>query len=161
MKEFIKILRRFVPPYKYLLFLNIFMNVLSTLLSVFSFAIIIPILQILFGIDEKVYQYIEWHDTATSFKDKFLNNFYWYITDLVNVKGASFALMILGIFLVVMTFLKVASSFFSSYFMIPIRTGVVRDIRTFVYEKIVGLPLGFFTNEKKGDVMSQIGRAHV
>ncbi|MEG1617825.1 MAG: ABC transporter ATP-binding protein [Bacteroidales bacterium] len=156
MKEFIQVLRRFVPPYKHLLILNIFFNILSTVLSLFSFAIIIPILQILFGIDRKVYEFIPWHEAAVSIKDKFINNFYWFITDIINVKGAPFALMLLGIFLIVMTMLKTGTSYLSSYFMIPIRTGVVRDIRTFIYRKIVSLPIGFFSSEKKGDVMARM-----
>lgn len=156
MKEFIRVLKRYVPPYKKLLFLNVFFNVLSTILSLFSFALIIPILQILFGINQEVYQFTAWEDSAISMKDKFINNFYWYVTDLIAVKGASFALMILGIFLIVMTMLKTGTAYLSSYFMIPIRTGVVRDIRADVYRKILNLPIGFFSSERKGDVMARM-----
>lgn len=156
MKEFIKILRRFVPPYKHLLFLNVFFNILSTVLSLFSFALIIPILQVLFGIEKSVYQFIPWSEAGIDLAEKCKNNFYWYITDMIATKGPSFALMLLGIFLIVMTLLKTGTSYLSSYFMIPIRTGVVRDIRTFIYDKILSLPIGFFSGERKGDVMARM-----
>ncbi|MGL4293014.1 MAG: ABC transporter ATP-binding protein [Bacteroidales bacterium] len=155
MKDFIKVIRRFVSPYKYLLALNIFFNIFSTLLSLFSFGLIIPILQILFRMDTKVYAFMPW-DGAESFKDKLLNNFSWFVTDMIEVHGAPFTLMILGFFLVVMTMLKTGTSYLSSYFMIPIRTGVVRDIRNTIYEKILSLPIGFFSSERKGDVMARM-----
>ncbi|MEG0949435.1 MAG: ABC transporter ATP-binding protein [Bacteroidales bacterium] len=155
MKDFIKVLRRFVAPYKHLLTLNIFFNILSTLLSLFSFGLIIPILQILFRMDQKVYTFMAWNGPE-SIKDKLLNNFSWYVSDLIEVNGAPFALMILGIFLVLMTLLKTGTSYLSSYFMIPIRTGVVRDIRNTIYKKILTLPIGFFSGERKGDVMARM-----
>ena len=156
MKDFFSILRRFVPPYKHLLFLNIFFNILSTVLSLFSFALIIPILQILFRMDTKTYEFIPWDSQTASIKDIFINNFYWYVTDMISNHGASFTLMMLGIFLIVMTLLKTGTSYFSSFFIIPLRTGVVRDIRYHIFQKILSLPIGFFSNERKGDVMARM-----
>jgi ABC-type multidrug transport system fused ATPase/permease subunit len=155
MKDFFKMLRRFVAPYKLLLVLNIFFNILSTFLSLFSFGVIIPILQILFRIDQKVYTFMAW-DGDGSMKEKLLNNVAWYVTRLIEADGAPFALMVLGLFLVVMTALKTGTSYLSSFFLIPIRTGVVRDIRNTLYRKIVSLPIGFFSGERKGDVMARM-----
>lgn len=155
MKDFFKMLRRFVAPYKLLLVLNIFFNILSTFLSLFSFGVIIPILQILFRIDQKVYTFMAW-DGDGSMKEKLLNNVSWYVTRLIEADGAPFALMVLGLFLVVMTALKTGTSYLSSFFLIPIRTGVVRDIRNTLYRKIVSLPIGFFSGERKGDVMARM-----
>lgn len=155
MKDFIKVIRRFVSPYKHLLALNISFNILSTLLSLFSFGLIIPILQILFRMDQKTYTFMPW-DGADSLKDKVINNFSWYVTDMIATHGAPFALMILGLFLILMTLLKTGTSYLSSFFMIPIRTGVVRDIRNTIYKKILSLPIGFFSGERKGDVMARM-----
>lgn len=154
MKDFIKILLRFVPPYKKYLFLNIFFNILSTVLSLFSFALLIPILQILFKINEAHYEYMQLG--SASFKDVFVNNFYYYITLFIENHGGALTLMLLGALLVVMTFFKTFTSYLSSYFMIPIRSGVVRDIRSYVFNKVVSLPIGFFTTERKGDVMARM-----
>ncbi|MCP9612328.1 ABC transporter ATP-binding protein [Coprobacter tertius] len=154
MKDFIKILLRFVPPYKKYLFLNIFFNILSTVLSLFSFALLIPILQILFKINEAHYEYMQLG--SASFKDVFINNFYYYITLFIENHGGALTLMLLGALLVVMTFFKTFTSYLSSYFMIPIRSGVVRDIRNYVFSKVVSLPIGFFTTERKGDVMARM-----
>ncbi len=154
MKDFFSLLRRFVPPYKYYLALNIFFNILASLLTLFSFAIIIPILEILFKLKQASYVYMEWG--SASIKDVVINNFYYYMTSLIDEQGAGVALMLLGAFLVVMTFFKTGASYLSSYFMIPIRSGVVRDIRNYVYDKVVTLPIGFFTSEKKGDVMARM-----
>ena len=154
MKDFFSILRRFVPPYKYYLALNIFFNILASVLTLFSFALIIPILEILFKLKQASYTFMEWG--AGSIKDVVINNFYYYITTIIDEKGAGFALLILGVFLMVMTFFKTAATYLSSYFMIPLRSGIVRDIRNYVYEKVVSLPIGFFTSEKKGDVMARM-----
>lgn len=154
MKEFIKILLRFVPPYKKFLFLNVFFNLLSTVLSLFSFAVIIPILEILFKTNEANYHFIAWG--TVSFKDALVNNFYWYVSHLIETQGGIITLLLLGVALIVMTFAKVSTSFLSSYYIIPIRTGVVRDIRNFVFEKVVSLPIAFFTTEKKGDVIARM-----
>ena len=155
MKEFIQVLRRFVPPYKKFLILHIIFNVLSAILNIFSFMLIVPILQILFKMQEANYSFIPWGSEG-SFKDIAINNFYYYVTQLIEVYGASTTLLVLGLFLAFMTFLKTASYFLSSATIIPIRTGVVRDIRIALYNKILNLPLGFFSEERKGDIIARM-----
>lgn len=154
MKEFFKILKRFVPPYKKFLALNIIFNLLTAFLTLFSFALIIPILQMLFKINETSYAFMEWG--SDSIKEVAVNNFYYYVQMVIDTWGQSAALAGLGIALVVMTGLKVGTAYLSSYFLIPIRSGVVRDIRNMIYDKIVNLPIGFFTSERKGDVMARM-----
>ena len=162
MKEFVRILRRFVPPYKLHMVWNIIFNVLSAILNLFSFALIIPILQILFKIDEEVYTYMPWSfefsswDSWKGLGEAVKNNFFWYITNLIETEGGSFTLVVLGVFLVVMTFFKVATMYLAFYHMIPIRTGVVRDIRNQINRKITQLPLSFFSEERKGDIIARI-----
>ena len=155
MKEFIQVLRRFVPPYKKYLILHIIFNALSAILNIFSFMLIVPILQILFKMQESNYSFIPW-DAEGSFKDIAINNFYYYVTQLIENYGASTTLLLLGLFLAFMTFLKTASYFLSSATIIPIRTGVVRDIRVSLYKKILSLPLGFFSEERKGDIIARM-----
>lgn len=155
MKEFLQILRRFVPPYKNYLIANVFFNILSAVLNVFSFTLIIPILQILFKMNSAIYTFMPW-DGAGSFKDIAVNNFYYYVTEMIKNYGASNTLLILGLFLAVMTFFKTGSYFLSSATMIPIRTGIVRDIRVKLYDKILSLPLSFFSDEKKGDIIARM-----
>ena len=155
MKEFIQVLKRFVPPYKKYLILHVIFNILSALLNIFSFMLIVPILQILFKMQEVNYSYIPW-GAEGSFKDIAINNFYYYVTQLIENYGASTTLLLLGLFLAFMTFLKTASYFLSSATMIPIRTGVVRDIRVALYKKILNLPLGFFSEERKGDIIARM-----
>ncbi len=155
MKDFLRILSRFVPPYKKSLALAVLFNILSAILNVFSFTLIIPILMILFNISEAVYTFIPW-DSGESLKDLVINNFYYYISEIVRYYGPSTALLILGLFLVVMTFLKTATYFFSSATMIPIRTGVVRDLRVQIYHKILSLPLSFFSEQRKGDIIARM-----
>ena len=155
MKEFLKILRRFVPPYKKYLFLNIFFNILAAFLTLFSFALIIPILEMLFMGDKGVvYHYMDW--TSGSFKDVAINNFYYSAYYCKIHLGPSVTLMLLAVALVVMTAFKTGATYLSLYFLIPIRSGIVRDIRNFVYDKILGLPIGFFSSERKGDVMARM-----
>ena len=162
MKDFLRILRRFVPPYKRYLVGNILFNILSAILNLFSFALIIPILQILFKIDKGVYTYmpvvVDWAnwDSVKALPEIWKNNFFWFVSDLIEREGGSFTLIILGIFLVVMTFLKVASMYLAFYMMIPIRTGVVRDIRNQINRKITQLSLGFFSEERKGDILARV-----
>lgn len=162
MKDFLRILRRFVPPYKRYLVGNILFNILSAILNLFSFALIIPILQILFKIDKGVYTYmpvvVNWAnwDSAKALPEIWKNNFFWFVSDLIEREGGSFTLIILGVFLVVMTFLKVASMYLAFYMMIPIRTGVVRDIRNQINRKITQLSLGFFSEERKGDILARV-----
>ena len=154
MKEFLRVLRRFVPPYKKFLGWALFLNLLSAILNIFSFTLIIPILQILFKMDTKVYYFMEW--TSGDVKTVAVNNFYYYIEQLIKSYGASITLLVLGIFLAVMTLLKTSAYFASSAVMIPIRTGVVRDIRIQLYNKILSLPLAFFSEEKKGDIIARM-----
>ena len=162
MKEFIRVLRRFVPPYKKYLGLNIVFNILSAILNLFSFMLIIPILNILFNISDQTYTWMEWEWNLASWEAwKNMaavaeNNFFAFITGLIATKGGSFTLIILGLFLVVMTFLKVATMYMAFYTMIPIRTGVVRDIRNQINRKITQLSLGFFSEERKGDIIARI-----
>ena len=154
MKDFFKILVRFVPPYKNYLILNIFFNFLTAFMTLFSFALIIPILQMLFKIEEASYTFMEWG--SGSLKDVAVNNFYYYVQFIIENWGQSVALALLAIALVVMTAFKVGSAYLSSYFLIPIRSGVVRDIRNAIYDKILHLPIGFFAGERKGDVMARM-----
>ncbi len=154
MKEFFKILIRFVPPYKKFLFFNIFFNILAAFLTLFSFALIIPILEMLFKINQATYSFMPWG--SGSLKDVAINNFYHYTQIIIDSWGTSYALAGLAILLVVMTALKTGSAYLSSFFMVPIRAGVVRDIRNTIYHKIMDLPMGFFTNERKGDVMARM-----
>lgn len=155
MKEFIRILRRFVPPYKKFLVLSIVFNILSAILNIFSFSLIIPILQILFKIQEGNYSFIPWN-ADLSFKDIAINNFYYYVTQQIELHGASTTLLILGLFLAFMTFLKTMCYFLSSATLIPIRTGIVRDIRVQLYDKLLSLPMGFFSEERKGDIIARM-----
>ena len=155
MKEFLKILRRFVPPYKKYLFLNIFFNILAAFLTLFSFALIIPILEMLFmGGKGVAYHYMDW--TSGSLKDVAINNFYYSAYYCKIHLGPSVTLMLLAVALVVMTAFKTGATYLSLYFLIPIRSGIVRDIRNFVYDKILSLPIGFFSSERKGDVMARM-----
>lgn len=155
MKEFIKVMLRLVPPYKKFLFFNILNNILSTIFSLFSFGLIVPILQILFGINKASYHYIPVGSTK-SLKDELINNFYYYITHIIDVYGGGVVLMLLGLLLVFMTLLKTGTAYLALYNMIPLRTGVVRDIRNTIFNKIVGLPIGFFSNERKGDIIARM-----
>jgi len=156
MKEFIQLLRRFIPPYKKYLIGAVWLNLLSAVLNIFSFALIIPILQILFEMDTQVYQFIPWNTPDMGLKDIATNNFYYFVTELISSHGASLTLLLLGIFLAVMTLFKTFTYFASSAIMIPLRTGVVRDIRKQVYDKVLHLPLGFFSEERKGDIIARM-----
>lgn len=154
MKEFFIILRRFVPPYKKYLFLNIFFNILAAFLTLFSFALIMPILEMLFKVNEAAYVYMP--IGSTSLKDMAINNFYYYTQMAIHHFGQSYALGILAAALIVMTGLKTGASYLSSYFIVPLRSGIVRDLRNYVYDKITALPIAFFTSERKGDVMARM-----
>lgn len=162
MKEFLRIIGRFVPPYKKYMVLNIVFNILSAILNLFSFALIIPILNILFKIGDTTYTYREWTFDASSWEswkalpEVLKDNFFWYVTDMIQTQGGSMTLIMLGLFLVVMTFLKVATMYMAFFTMIPIRTGVVRDIRNQINRKITRLPLSFFSEERKGDIIARI-----
>ena len=154
MKDFIKILRRFVPPYKKYLALNILFNILAAFLTLFSFALIIPILEMLFKINNTVYSYMPMG--TGDFKDVLVNNFYYYIQQSVVDWGPSVTLALLAAALVVMTALKTGATYLSSYFIIPLRSGIVRDLRNYMFDKVTVLPIGFFTSERKGDVMARM-----
>lgn len=154
MKEFLQILRRFVPPYRKYLLLNIFFNILAAFLTLFSFALIIPILEMLFKIKEATYVYMPLG--SGSLKEVTVNNFYYYTQESIANFGASTTLALLAAALVVMTALKTGTTYLASYYIIPLRTGVVRDIRNWVYDKITTLPISFFTSERKGDVMARM-----
>lgn len=158
MKEFLQILRRFVPPYKKYLGLSILFNILSAVLNIFSFAALIPILQILFKVDGgiRVNEYMHWNGDWGSIKEVATNNLYYYIQEFIFVHSASTALLVIGIFLAFMTFLKTGAYFLSSATIIPIRTGIVRDIRNQIYQKINSLSLGFFSEERKGDIIARM-----
>lgn len=154
MGDFLKLLRRFVPPYKKYLCLNLLFNLLAAVLTVFSFAIIIPILEMLFGIRETGYSYMA--VGQGDLKEAILNNFYYYTQEGIASFGPSKTLALLAAVLVAMTALKTGTTYLSSYFIVPLRNGIVRDIRNSMYEKILRLPIGFFTGERKGDVMARM-----
>ena len=154
MKEFLLLAKRFISPYKKYLALNIFFNILSAFLTLFSFAIIIPILEMLFNISQDQYEFMAWG--TADMKDVVINNFYYYTQEIIINHGQSVALATLAALLVFMTMLKTGTAYLSAYYSIPMRTGVVRDIRNMIYDKVVSLPIGFFTNERKGDVMARI-----
>lgn len=154
MGDFMKLLRRFVPPYKKYLCLNLLFNLLAAVLTVFSFAIIIPILEMLFGIRETGYAYMA--VGQGDLKEVILNNFYYYTQEGIASFGPSKTLALLAALLVAMTALKTGTTYLSSYFIVPLRNGIVRDIRNSMYEKILRLPIGFFTGERKGDVMARM-----
>ncbi|MBP6176379.1 MULTISPECIES: ABC transporter ATP-binding protein [Lascolabacillus] len=156
MKGIILILKRFLPPYKKHLFLAFFFNILTAILNVFSLATIIPILQVLFKVNKQTFEFIPWKGTEYSIIDITLNNVNWYITQLIETNGSSYTLMLLAVTLIIMTLLKTASAYLGSYFIIPIRTGVVKDIRNNINDKILSLPLAFFSEERKGDILSRI-----
>ena len=154
MKGFWQLLRRFVPPYKKYIVLNVLFNLLTAFLTLFSFALIIPILEMLFGLNTQTYSYME---MGSGKLDAVLtNNFYYYVQCIIERYGQSTALACIAAALVVMTALKTGCAYLSAFFMIPIRTGVVRDIRNQIYHKITSLPIGFFSNERKGDVMARM-----
>ena len=156
MKEFLNVLRRFLPPYKKYLVLSVVFNILSALLNIFSFAALIPILQILFQTSDA--------ETATSYmawdwgnvQAVLMNNMNYYVNGLIADYGQTTTLLFIGLFLGVMTFLKTGAYFLSAATIIPIRTGVVRDIRNQLYQKITSLPLGFFSEERKGDIIARM-----
>ena len=154
MKDFFSLLRRFALPYKWNVLLSILFNLLTAFLTIFSFAFIMPILKMLFRIDTTVYHYMELG--SGNFKEVVFNNFYYYVQTIIESSGASVALATLSAMLVVMTLLKTGMSYLSMFFMVPLRNGVVRDIRNQMYAKILSLPIGFFTDTRKGDVMARL-----
>ena len=156
MKEFLQILRRFIPPYKKYLAMTVVFNILSAVLNIFSFAALIPILQILFRTEGTgtATQLMPW--SLNNLKEVLANNADYYVTQLIGNVGATTTLLLIGLFLAFATFLKTGAYFLSSATIIPIRTGVVRDIRNQLYQKITSLPLGFFSDERKGDIIARM-----
>ena len=156
MKDFLKLMTRLVRPYMGSLFGSIGLNILSAVFNIFSFALIIPILQMIFGINELHYNFIPWDSPDAGIKDKLTENLYYYVSVMIQHFGASRALLYLGLFLGLMTALKCACYFGSAAVMIPLRTGIVRDLRVQIYNKMLSLPLGFFSQEKKGDIIARM-----
>ena len=156
MKEFFQILRRFVPPYKRYLVMTVSFNILSAVLNIFSFAAIIPILQIIFKTEKAAAapQLMAWN--WDNMKEVAANNMDYYVNALIADIGPTTTLLVLGLFLATMTFLKTGAYFLSSATVIPIRTGIVRDIRNQLYRKITSLPIGFFSEERKGDIIARM-----
>ncbi|MDE7179597.1 MAG: ABC transporter ATP-binding protein/permease [Muribaculaceae bacterium] len=151
MKELFLFLKRYAGPYRRDIVLSVVFNFLTAFFTLFSFAFIIPILQMLFGMDTTEYHLMEGWGV-----DAIKNNFYFYMSELIKEHGPSFTLAFLGVLLVVTTLIKVMTAYLSEYFTIPLQNGVVRDIRREMYDKIVTLPIGFFTNERKGDIMARL-----
>ena len=155
MKEFFQMMRRFVSPYKKYLGWAVLLNLLSAVFNIFSFTLLIPILQILFKIDQRTYSFIPWNSDM-GIKEVAINNFYYSVSQMIESYGSSNSLLFLGLFLAFMTMLKTSCYFASSAVMIPLRTGVVRDIRIMVYNKVMRLPLRFFSEERKGDIIARM-----
>jgi len=155
MREFFRILRTYVSPYKKNLIWSIILTIFSAIFNIFSFALIIPILQILFGMDNTVYEFMPW-DGPGEMKDIVMNNMYFYVTQLIDTVGGSMTLMYLGLFMLTITVLKTACYFGSSAVMVPMRSGIIRDIRIQMYNKLMGLPLKFFSHQKKGDIIARM-----
>ena len=154
----LSLLKRFVGPYRWQVAANLCFNILSTLLSLFSFATIIPVLQILFGLSQSTASHIAM-ESATSAQELLAilkNNLYYYLQTLIETQGAQSVLLLLGGCLVILTGFKCLTAWLANYFMVPIRTGVLRDLRARLFRKVVSLPIGFFTEERKGDVMSRM-----
>ena len=154
MKDLFFFLKRYAGPYAGNIVLSVLFNFLTAFFTLFSFAFIIPILQMLFGLGTTDYTFMPWG--SASLKDVAVNNFYWYVAEMVRADGASRTLAMLCLTLVVMTLLKVSTGYLSEFFTIPMQNGVMRDIRREMYDKIVTLPIGFFTNERKGDIMARM-----
>lgn len=156
MKEFFEVLRRYVAPYKGYLLGSLLFNILSAVLNVFSFVTLMPMLKILFRIDTQTYAFMAWDAADKSFKDVLVNNMYYYTQTWMGEFGASTTLLFLGLFLITATLLKTSTYFASAAIMVPMRTGIVRDIRNSVYRKITELPLSFFSEERKGDIIARM-----
>ena len=154
MKAFWRVLKRFAAPYRKYLAGSVVLNLLSAVFNIFSFALLIPILNILFKINSNVYEFMPWDGLPD--KEQLMNNFYWYVSQLIERFGGSTALLLLGLVFAVMTLLKTSCYFASSAVMVPLRTGIVRDIRVMVYNKLLSLPMGFFSKQKKGDIIARM-----
>ena len=155
MRDFLKMMRQYAVPYKGYLAGSVVLNILSAVFNIFSFAILVPLLNILFKVDNTVYSFIPW-DSAVSFKDKVINNFYFYVSDFAGTHGATNTLFLLAGVMILFTALKTSCYFGSNAVMIPISTGIVKELRCRIYNKILSLPIGFFTEERKGDIIARI-----
>ena len=156
MRDFFRMMRRYAAPYAPHLAGAILLNILSGVFNVFSFSIIIPMLNILFNLDSKVYEFIAWNTPDMSMKDILINNAYWSVYNYMSIHGAVGALFLLAGLFAALTLIKTSCYFGSSEVMIPIRTGIVKDIRMEIYRKVLSLPIGFFSEERKGDIMARI-----
>ncbi len=154
MKAFWNMLRRYVSPYSKYLGGSVLMNVLSAVFNIFSFTLIIPVLKIIFQMEESVYEFIPWG--TGDFKETLINNFYWYVSQYMASNGPIVTLLVLAALLIVMTALKTSCYFGSTAVMVPLRTGIVKDLRMQIYNKIIELPLGFFSQERKGDIIARM-----
>lgn len=156
MKEVLSLFKRFVGPYKGSAVAVLLFSILTTVLGLFSFAVIVPILEILFGINSQVYELQSLDVPVSGIFDAVKNNLYYYMTVFINENGGTYVLVILAFALVVMTFLKVITYYASSMFMCNIQTHVLRDLRNTLFNKILGLPIGFYSEERKGDIMARM-----
>ena len=154
-KQFFTLLARYIRPYRRYLAWSVLLNFVSQWLNVFSFMALIPILNILFKVDTTKYEYIPMEGIGFN-KDILMNNFYYYVSVIIDERGALFALIIMGVALITLTMAKTAGYFASSAIMVPLRTGIVRDIRLEVYDKVLALPLSFFSEERKGDIIARM-----
>lgn len=155
MRDFFAVLKQYAFPYKWYMIGAVVLNIFSAVFNIFSFTLLIPILQILFKMNTTVYEFIPW-DADIPTKELVVNNMYYYVTECIEKFGGSTTLIIIGLAMAVMTALKTSCYFGSSAIMIPLRTGIVKDIRTSVYNKLMGLPLGFFSQQKKGDIIARM-----
>lgn len=155
LKDFTKIMRQYAAPYKGHLAGAVVLNILSAVFNIFSFALLVPILNILFRVDNTVYEFIPW-DSDLAFKDKAINNFYYYVSDIAATYGAGATLFMLAGIMIFFTALKTSCYFGSNAVMIPISTGIVKELRCRIYNRILSLPIGFFTEERKGDIVARI-----
>lgn len=155
MKEFLQVMKRFALPYKKYLFLAIVFNLLSALLNIFSFTSLMPMLNLLFGMDENEYHFMAWNG-AGDVKDILINNLYYYTTVLITEYGQATTVLLIGLFLSFTTLFKTSCYFASSAIMVPLRTGIVRDIRIMLYNKVVRLPLSFMSAERRGDIIARM-----
>ena len=154
MKEFLKIIRRYVAPYKGYLCGSVVLNILSAVFNIFSFSLLAPILKILFDTGSKVYEFVPWH--AGMKASELINNIYYYVSVSIDKFGASTVLLGLCVIFSIITLVKTSCYFGASAVMVPIRTGVVKDMRMQIYNKIVALPIGFFSQERKGDIIARM-----
>ena len=156
MRDFLKLMRQYASPYKGHLAASVVLNILSAVFNIFSFAVLIPILNILFKVNDTVYSFIPWGTEGMSRKDILLNNAYYFFSTMAQEHGTMFTLLLLSGVMIFFTILKTSSYFGSNAVMIPISTGIVKDIRNRLYNKILSLPIGFFSEERKGDIIARI-----